>query len=135
MKHKDDQETKTTNPTSIESRLARNGGLSYIHIPAVNVHQSAVFYERVFGWTIRGRDTNHLSFDDGTGHVSGAWVTDQVVAQEPGLLPYIFVDNIDNAIERIKAHGGTVVKAPSPEGDLWVGTFRDPAGNVLGVFH
>jgi hypothetical protein len=24
--------------------------------------------------------------------------------------------------------------APYPEGDLWVATFRDPAGNVLGVW-
>lgn len=61
-------------------------------------------------------------------------MTDQAISCEPGLLPYIFVDSIDTTIEQIKAQGGAVVKAPFPEGDLWVATFRDPAGNVLGVF-
>ena len=31
-------------------------------------------------------------------------------------------------------HGGEVVRPPYPEGDLWVATFSDPAGNVLGVW-
>lgn len=134
MNNKDDQETKTTNPTGGESHLPRHGGLRYLHIPAVNVHQSAAFYKRVFGWKIRGYDTDHPRFDDGSGYISGAWVTDQTISREPGLLPYIFVESIDNTIEQIKTQGGAIVKAPFPEGDLWVAIFRDPAGNVLGVF-
>ena len=90
MNHNDDQETKTATPTGVETRLARHGGLSYLHIPAVDVHQSASFYEQVFGWKIRGHDIDHPSFDDGTGHVSGAWMTDQAISHEPGLLPYIY---------------------------------------------
>lgn len=135
MNHNNDQETKTANSTSVEAHLARHGGLSYLHIPAVDVHQSAAFYEQVFGWKIRGHDdTDHLGFDDGTGHVSGAWVTDQVISREPGLLPYIYVDRIDDTIEQVEAQGGEIVKAPYPEGTLWVATFRDPAGNVIGLW-
>jgi len=67
----------------------------------------------------------------GTGHVSGAWVTDQAISREPGLLPYIYVDRIDDAIEQVEAQGGEIVKAPYPEGNLWVATFRDPC---LGYF-
>ena len=128
------QKQTTTTPTGVEARLARHGGLSYLHIPAVDVRQSAIFYERVFGWKIRGRETSHPGFDDGTGHVSGAWVTDQAISHEPGLLPYIYVTRIDDVIEQIKAQGGEIVKAPYPEGTLWVATFRDPAGNVLGLY-
>ena len=134
MNHNDDQQTRITASTEVETRLARHGGLSYLHIPAIDVYQSASFYEQVFGWKIHGRDTNHHGFDDGTGHVSGAWVTDQAISREPGLLPYIYVDHIDDTIRQIKAHGGGVVKAPYPEGTLWVATFRDPAGNVLGLW-
>ena len=133
MSDQDHQQTTTT-PTGVETRLARPGGLSYLHIPAVDVRQSAFFYERVFGWKIRGRETNHPGFDDGTGHVSGAWVTDQAISREPGLLPYIYVDRIDDTIEQVEAQGGESVKAPYPEGNLWVATFRDPAGNVLGLW-
>jgi uncharacterized protein len=134
MNQHDDEERKIANSPGVEARLARHGGLSSLHIPAVDVHQSAVFYEQVFGWTIRRRETDHPGFDDGSGQVSGAWVTDQAISREPGLLPYIYVDRIDNAIERIKAHGGEIVKAPYPEGNLWVATFRDPEGLVIGLW-
>jgi len=135
MNDQDDQQTQTANtPTGVEARLARPGGLSYLHLPAVDVRRSAAFYEQVFGWKIRGRETDHPGFDDGTGHVSGAWVTDQAISREPGLLPYIYVNRIDDTIEQIEAQGGEIVKTPYPEGNLWVATFRDPAGNVLGLW-
>jgi predicted lactoylglutathione lyase len=45
-----------------------------------------------------------------------------------------YVHGIDAAIDRIKANGGDVVKPPYDEGGLWVATFSDPAGNVLGIW-
>jgi predicted enzyme related to lactoylglutathione lyase len=125
---------ETTASSSVESRLARPGGLSYMQIPALDPRASATFYEAVFGWNIRGRDTSHVSFDDGTGDVSGAWIAGRAIAREPGILPYIYVNGIDATLEKVIAHGGEVVTAPYPEGDLWVATFHDPAGNVLGVW-
>ena len=47
--------------------------LCYVEIPAVDVHQSANFYEKVFGWNIRHRETDRPSFDDAPERVSGAW--------------------------------------------------------------
>ena len=134
MNQNDDQETKTANSTEVEAHLARHGGLSYLHIPALDVHQSATFYEQVFDWNIHGYDTDRPGFDDGGAYISGAWVTDQAISREPGLLPYIYVNRIDDTIERIVAQGGEVVRAPYPEGNLWVATFRDPAGNVIGIW-
>lgn len=119
----------------VEDGLARPAGISYLHIPAVNARESAYFYERVFGWEVQGHDTARPSFSDGTGHVNGAWMTNQAVSAEPGLLPYIYVDGIDDTIRQIEANGGEVVAAPYPEGTLWVATFRDPAGNVIGLWH
>lgn len=134
MNQRNEQGSRTETTTGVENRLARTGGLSYLHIPAVDVHQSASFYEQVFGWDIRNRDSDHPSFDDGSGYVSGAWVADLAISREPGLLPYIYVEHIDETIKRIEARGGKVVKTPYPEGNLWVATFRDPAGNVLGIW-
>ena len=93
----------------------------------------AAFYEGVFGWTV---DANRPdpSFEDGSGHVIGHFNADHAVAGEAGVRPYIYVDRIDETLERVSAHGGAVVTAPYPEGDLWVATFRDPAGNLLGVW-
>jgi predicted enzyme related to lactoylglutathione lyase len=49
--------------------------------------------------------------------------------------PYIFVQDVDQSLGSVVEHGGEVVTATYPEGDLWVATFRDPAGNVVGVWH
>lgn len=109
--------------------------LCYLQIPANDVHQSAEFYEKVFGWNIRGSESDHPSFDDATGYVSGAWVTDREIARTPGLLPYIWVDNIDDIAARAAANGGEVVNAPHVEGgNSWIATIRDPAGNVIGLY-
>ena len=128
-------DTEPGDRANVEARLTRAGGISYLHIPAVDVRQAATFYETVFGWNVQGHDTDRPSFVDGTGHVSGAWMRDQAISRQPGLLPYIYVDHIDETVERIMAHGGVVVVAPYPEGTLWVATFRDPAGNVMGLWH
>ncbi len=111
--------------------------LCYLEIPAVDVHRSAAFYEKVFGWNIRHGDTGRPSFDDATGNVSGAWVTGRAAAREPGLLPYIWVDGIDDVLARIRAEGGEVVEPAHhdhPDGSTWIATFRDPAGNLIGLY-
>lgn len=114
-------------------RVFRHAGISYLRIPARDVRRSAAFYRAVFGWSLSG-DPDDPSFSDGTGHVIGHWRTDLPVAGAAGVLPYVFVDRVDDALWQITEHGGEVVEAPYPEGDLWVATFRDPAGNVLGVW-
>jgi uncharacterized glyoxalase superfamily protein PhnB len=110
--------------------------LCYLEIPAIHLGQSIAFYEKVFGWNIRRRDSIHPSFDDATGYVSGAWVTGRAMSSEPGLLPYIMVDSIDATLAMVAAHSGEIVEPPhldSPGGE-WIATFRDPAGNVMALY-
>jgi predicted enzyme related to lactoylglutathione lyase len=108
-----------------------------MEIPAMDAHRSAAFYEKVFGWNIRHRDSDRPSFDDATGTVSGAWVTGRNISHEPGLLPYIWVDDIDAVLTGAAAHGGAVVETPHPDhpgSTSWIATFRDPAGNLIGLY-
>jgi predicted enzyme related to lactoylglutathione lyase len=116
-----------------EHRVFRVGGVSYLRIPAEDPRRSAAFYEAVLGWSVRV-DRDDPSFEDGTGHVIGHFVRDLRVAGEAGVRPYVFVERVDETLAKAVAHGGEVVTAPYPEGDLWVAAFRDPAGNVLGVW-
>jgi uncharacterized protein len=109
-------------------------GLSYLEIPAVDARQSAAFYETVLGWNLLGHDADPPRFQDATGHLIGRWVTGRSISREPGLLPYLYVDHIDDTVERVAAHGGEIVKRPYPEGNLWVATVRDPAGNLIGLW-
>jgi len=116
-----------------EPRVFRVAGISYLRIPAEDPRRSAAFYETVFGWRVRG-DRDDPSFEDGTGHVIGHFMRELSVAGEAGIQPYIFVAGLDETLEKVVAHGGDGVTAPYPEGDLRVATFRDPSGNVLGVW-
>jgi hypothetical protein len=116
----------------------RTGKLCYLEIPARDVHQSAAFYEQAFGWTIRQGDTDRPSFDDTTGEVSGAWVTSRVPVSDAdtnsGILPYIMVADAAQAAQRLVAAGGVMVLAVGTYGTEVVGTFRDPAGNLMGIY-
>jgi hypothetical protein len=113
--------------------IARPGKLSYMQIPAVDAMKSADFYRAVFGWTV-GDNPEHVSFSDTTGELIGAWVTDRAIATEPGILPYIYVNDVHDTVAAIVVEGGGVVTPPYREGALTVATFRDPAGNVLGIW-
>jgi predicted enzyme related to lactoylglutathione lyase len=118
----------------VDASLARHGALSYLEIPAVDKRQSADFYQEVLGWNIHHRDSSEPKFDDVAGNLIGRWVTGRTIAREPGLLPYFYVNRIDNAVHKVSTHSGEIVQAPYPEGNLWVATVRDPAGNVIGLW-
>ena len=112
------------------------GKISYVQIPAADAGESADFYETVFGWNIRRRDGGRIAFDDTTGEVSGVWLTDRPPSVEPGLLMYMNVEDVQRALEKIVEAGGEIVTPLTPQGEGEAfATFRDPAGNVLGVFH
>jgi uncharacterized protein len=133
MAENDHAEAKSSD-SGVGASLARHGGLSYLEIPAVDPRRSAEFYQKVLGWNLHAYDTDDPRFSDATGHLIGRWETGRVISREPGLLPYIYVDHIDDVVARVAPCGGEVVKAPYSEGDLWVATVRDPAGNVIGLW-
>jgi predicted enzyme related to lactoylglutathione lyase len=122
------------NRDGVDKGLARHGHVSYLEIPAVDAEQSAAFYEAVFGWAVERREDGRRSFDDRSGDLIGRWATDRVASREAGLLPYIYVERIDEIVDRIVHGGGEIVKPVYAEGDLWVATFCDPAGNLMGIW-
>ena len=111
-----------------------NGKICYMQIPATDIARSAEFYERVFGWNIRQRGDGATAFDDGVGEVSGEWVLGRNPATEPGLLVYIWVESVAATIETILANGGEVVQSIGGDAPEITARFRDPAGNVIGVY-
>jgi len=112
-----------------------HGKICYLQLPATDVERSARFYSTVFGWGLRRRSDGTLAFDDTDGSlgVSGTWVTDRPPSTAPGVLVWIMVDDVAAVLDAIVAAGGDVVEPISGEAPEFVATFRDPAGNVLGV--
>ena len=111
-----------------------NGKICYIQIPATNLARSADFYKSVFGWNIRQRGDGHVAFDDGVGEVSGEWVVGRPPALEPGLLIYIMVDDAAATVELVLANGGEIVQPIGADAPEITARFRDPGGNVLGIY-
>jgi predicted enzyme related to lactoylglutathione lyase len=121
---------------SVESEthpVFRLGGISYLRIPAPDPQRVAAFYRAVFDWKVDD-DRKDPSFEDGTGHVIGHFVSDLPVAGEAGPTPYIFMERVADVLKKVTDSGGKIATEPYPEGDLWVATFTDPAGNHFGVW-
>ena len=103
-------------------------------MPATDIARSAEFYRRVFGWVIRKRGDGSTAFDDTTGEVSGTWVLGRSPASMPTLLVYVMVDSVAATLEVIAANGGTIVQPIGADAPEITARFRDPGGNVIGLY-
>ena len=110
-----------------------NGKICYLEMPAVDVARSRDFYHRVFGWNSRTRSNGSIAFDDTTGEVSGTWVLGRP-ATAPGLLFYIMVDDAEATVQSIVANGCEIVQPIGADAPEITARFRDPGGNVIGIY-
>jgi len=111
-----------------------NGKICYIEMPAGDIARSAKFYETVFGWNVRKRGDGSTAFDDAVGEVSGTWVLNRPPSSSPGLLVYIMVDNAAATLDAILANGGEIVQPIGADAPEITARFRDPGGNVIGLY-
>jgi predicted enzyme related to lactoylglutathione lyase len=112
----------------------KNGKICYIEMPAVDIARSADFYSSVFGWQIRTRGDGSTAFDDTTGEVSGTWVRGRPPSSVPGVLFYIMVDSVAATIDAVTAHGGEIAQPIGADAPEITARFRDPGGNVIGLY-
>jgi hypothetical protein len=111
-----------------------NGKICYLEVPATDVATSAAFYEAVFGWEPRLRGDGATAFDDAVGEVSGTWVTGRPPSPTPGLLIYVMVDSVAEAITKVRSAGGEIVQEIGGDAPEITARFRDPGGNVIGLY-
>ena len=111
-----------------------NGKICYIEMPATDIARSSSFYQKVFGWNIRKRGDGSVAFDDTVGEVSGSWVLGRPPAAMPGLLFYVMVDSVAATVEAVIANGGEIVQPIGADAPEITARFRDPAGNIIGLY-
>jgi predicted enzyme related to lactoylglutathione lyase len=124
--------------------IQTQGTLNYIQIPAVDLDESTAFYDEVFGWSVTRsptaaaelEQTSYPEFADSTGQVGGAFVLGRRPSQEAGILPCVLVQDIDETLRAVVDNGGEVAtpRTAIVEGVDWEAAFRDPAGNMIGLF-
>lgn len=127
------------------TRMAK-GTLNYLQVPAEDLDTSAGFFEDVFGWRINRYpspaqtdlepQTGYVGFVDSSGKVGGEFVLGRPPTREPGLLPSIHVDSIDDTLAAVVDHGGEIITPRSAivEATDAQAIFRDPAGNAFALF-
>jgi len=113
---------------------SKNGKICYIEIPTSDLRRSSTFYSTVFGWQLRQRGDGSIAFDDTTGEVSGTWVLGRPASANPGLLLYIMVDSVAVTVDAVVANGGEIVQAIGEDAPEITARFRDPGGNVIGLY-
>jgi uncharacterized protein len=111
-----------------------HGKICYVELPATDLEQSARFYADLFGWTLRRRHDGAVSFDDGVGEVSGTWTVGRPTASTPGVLLYIWVDDVAATLDRAVRWGGRIVQSVGADPGELTARIGDPAGNIIGLY-
>ena len=107
----------------------------HIELSAKDRKALSKFYADVFGWEmLHIDDMNYTTFKAGDG-VAGGF--NPVNEQNPAgtVLVYIETDDVTKSLNDVKKAGGTII---SPEMDIpntgKFGIFRDPQGNMIGLY-
>jgi predicted enzyme related to lactoylglutathione lyase len=115
-----------------------HGAIEWVEIPARDLQESPRFYESVFGWKINrhAQWEQYPMFMDAADKLGGGFVRAEKPAPDGGVLLYISVDDIEAMLPAIEKQGGTKVKEKTliDESVGWWASFRDPAGNVIGLY-
>jgi predicted enzyme related to lactoylglutathione lyase len=78
--------------------------------------------------------TAAVAFDDTVGGVSGMWVGDRAPATVPGLTVSVMIADATAVVAEILTAGGGIVRPVDTEAQEKFAWFRDPAGNLLGIY-
>jgi predicted enzyme related to lactoylglutathione lyase len=109
----------------------------HFEIPIDEPERAKTFYRQVFGWNIAQWDAMEywtVSAGEEKGPGSDGALAPRKDAPE-GVVVYVNVNNIDQAMERIRQAGGTLMTEKMPVPTLgWSAHFRDSEGNMVGLF-
>jgi predicted enzyme related to lactoylglutathione lyase len=111
-----------------------NGKICYIEMPATDIARSSDFYKQVFGWNIRKRGDGSVAFDDPTGEWAAPGLLAVQPQQRPVFLFYVMVDSVAATLDVVVANEGQIVQPIGADAPEITARFRDPAGNVIGLY-
>jgi predicted enzyme related to lactoylglutathione lyase len=108
--------------------------IDYVEIYVDDVSAAKRFYGGVFGWKFNDYGDTYAGIQapGGDGEVGGITVGDTRGGGSPLVL--VISDTLEASLKAVSSAGGEVVEGPFeyPGGRRF--HFRDPSGNVLGVF-
>lgn len=108
--------------------------ICYIELIATDIKRAAAFYSQAFGWQSTPMGDNYATFKPGAGPEGG--FSPPMAGIDHGACVYIETDDIEASLEQIVAAGGEQVTGKTKISDEYgyYGLFKDPHGNVLGLW-
>jgi predicted enzyme related to lactoylglutathione lyase len=120
------------------------GKVVHFEIPADDLSRAKKFYGTVFGW--RADDVPEMEYvmigttesdENGMPKQPGAINGGMLKRQDPVRHPVVTIDveNMDDALAKVKKNGGQIVREKLPVGEMgFAAYFKDSEGNVLGLW-
>src|SRR5438132_6347825 len=91
------------------------GEIVHLELPSRSFERSAAFYGKIFGWRTEGAQSGgHLRFEtppaaaSGSQGIKGSWIL-HALAQAPGPLPFVAVDDIGATLAEVERQGGRIL--------------------------
>lgn len=109
----------------------------HFDIPIDDAERAGRFYRTAFGWNVaKWGPVDYWTMTTGAPPGPGAEGALTPRAEAPwGVVVYVGVDDIDQALIRVRDAGGTVVTGKLPIPTVgWSARFRDTEGNLVGLF-
>jgi uncharacterized protein len=107
------------------------GRVGWHELLAANGDKAFAFYSELFGWQTAGiekaAEGTYQLIATGEQTLGGIFTKPAPVTR-PFWLFYFSVDNIDAAVERVKAGGGTILEGPGAVPGGWIVRCEDPQG-------
>jgi uncharacterized protein len=113
-----------------EPSAGDGAAVDWFEVLGADAQRSQAFYRELFGWTVGQGAYGQVDAGGGIRGAIGAGGEDRWATV------YASVDDVEAVLARAEALGGRRVYGPNPVDDhTETGAFRDPAGNVFGVYH
>lgn len=114
----------------------------WIEIRTNHIDETAQFFKSLFGWQITRKlnaDGSPVWLFDTGGEPrlenlrrGGFWL--RTADEQPNVVVYIAVENIDEVLLKVTQLGGKVVSPRSPQGSAYKAFFTDPSGILFGLW-
>ena len=116
----------------------QSSAICYIEIPAPNLDRTGEFYSAVFGWKVTPSnlsDKPYWMFQTGEGQLEGGFDPSRSVKTDGGVILYLKVNNIDQALTDVSNAGGKIARAKFEIGGGYgySALINDPNGNEIGL--
>ncbi|MHA1991391.1 MAG: VOC family protein [Candidatus Hodarchaeales archaeon] len=112
----------------------------HVEIKVTNFDVAKEFYGNIFNWDVftipEMKNVAMYRVDKEAEEVGGAFFLVDKVPEESSILLYINAKDINSILSIIESKGGIIVleKTELPGGHGFIGRFRDPFGNLMGLW-